>query len=84
MTEGHRDAFAALLQRVCSEYLEMPGLRLTPRQAARLWGLDETTCHRILDILVDVKFLCETAPGSYARSTAGRLANPPFPGALIG
>jgi hypothetical protein len=69
MTEGPHDAITALLQRVCSEYLEMPGLQLTPRQAERLWGLDETTCHRVLDILVDVKFLCETAHGSYARST---------------
>src|SRR5688572_20900769 len=33
-----------MLHRIFSEYLEMPGLRLTRRQAQRLWGLDEETC----------------------------------------
>ena len=30
-----------VLSRVCGEYLEMAGLRLTQKQAQRLWGLDE-------------------------------------------
>ena len=30
-----------MLRQVRSEYLEMPGLRLTRRQAQRLWGLDD-------------------------------------------
>ena len=29
----------ALLQRIQREYEEQPGLRLTPPQAQRLWGL---------------------------------------------
>jgi hypothetical protein len=33
-------AISDALRRVKGEYLEMPGLRLTPAQAQRLWGLD--------------------------------------------
>ena len=32
-----------VLQRIQGEYLEMPGLRLTPAQAQRLWGLERST-----------------------------------------
>jgi hypothetical protein len=35
-----------LVQRVESEFREMPGLRLTPAQAARLWHLDAALCLR--------------------------------------
>jgi hypothetical protein len=34
------DTVAPLLERVRNEFLEMPGLRLTPTQAARLLALD--------------------------------------------
>ena len=36
----HDDVTARILDRVQSEFLEMPGLRLTSAQAARLWSLD--------------------------------------------
>jgi hypothetical protein len=65
-----------VLQRVCSEFLEMPGLRLTGRQTQRLWALDEATCLALLELLVERKFLCRTGRGMYARLTdgpAGRL-----------
>jgi hypothetical protein len=82
MPEGSYDGvFDALVQRVCSEYLEMPGLKLTARQAQRFWGIDETTCHQVLDFLVGAKFLCLTAHGGYARSTEGRVAKVPLPSA---
>jgi hypothetical protein len=42
-----------LIRRVYSEFLEMPGLRLTRQQAQRLWGLDERTCAALLESLVD-------------------------------
>ena len=42
-----------LLRRICGEFSEMPGLRLTRPQARRLWNLDDETCARILDLLVD-------------------------------
>ena len=46
-----------LLQEVCAEYLELPGLRLTLAQACRLWGRDAAVCERVLDALVDASFL---------------------------
>jgi hypothetical protein len=62
----------AVLQRVHSEFLEMPGLRLNRPQAQRLWGLDEATCLAVLELLVETKFLCRTSRGMYARLTDGR------------
>lgn len=46
-----------VLRRIRTEYLEMPGLCLTLKQAQRLWGLDEATCREAMQILVDTKFL---------------------------
>jgi len=54
-----------LFQRIQGEFLEMPGLRLTPSQACRLWGLDTELCGRLLAQLVDVKFLMRTRDGSF-------------------
>jgi hypothetical protein len=66
----------ALLRRVYGEFLEMPGLQLTCRQAQRLWGLDERTCAELLEFLVDAKFLCRPSHGRYARLTDGHTAHP--------
>lgn len=56
-----------LIQRVRSEYLEMPGLQLSVPQACRLWGLDATTCGSLMEQLVQTKFLCRTRTGGFAR-----------------
>jgi hypothetical protein len=64
----------ALLQRVRGEFLEMPGLRLTWQQAQRLWGLDESACLEVLELLVDAKFLCRPGRGMYMRLTDGQAA----------
>jgi hypothetical protein len=61
----------ALLTRIRAEYLEMPGLRLTSEQVQRLCGADRLLCQRVLDMLVDVKFLCAKPNGAYARLTEG-------------
>ena len=42
----------ALCERVHGEYSEMPGLRLTLAQAARLFNLEVTRCSQVLDALV--------------------------------
>ena len=42
-----------LLRRVVAEFLEMPGLQVTPEQARRLWGCDAATCQRAAALLVD-------------------------------
>ncbi|MEO8678329.1 MAG: hypothetical protein ABI665_04740 [Vicinamibacterales bacterium] len=61
-----------LLNRVKQEYLEMPGLLLTTRQASRLWNLDADVCQALLSALVHQKFLAETRAGAYLRCGGGR------------
>ena len=46
-----------IADRIRGEFNEMPGLRLTPEQAARLWGLDPAACNEILQRLVATSFL---------------------------
>jgi len=46
----------------------MPGLRLTPAQAARLLGLDASSCQRVINALVGASFLTRAADGSVIRS----------------
>jgi hypothetical protein len=46
-----------VIERVRGEFNEMPGLRLTPEQAARLWGLDKLSCSEVLRVLVSSSFL---------------------------
>ena len=56
-----------LLQRVRGEFAEMPGLHLTPLQAARLLGLDEAVSEKVMQALVRVGFLCHTPGGAFTR-----------------
>ena len=53
----------AVARRVLSEFEEMPGMSLTPRQVSRLFGLDDDTCRIVLDVLVDSAYLRETTNG---------------------
>ena len=41
------------MTRVCAEFREMPGLRITVPQAARLFSLEHRDCARLLEALVD-------------------------------
>jgi hypothetical protein len=61
------DVATDLLNRVKQEYLEMPGLLLTARQAGRLWNLDASVCQALLSTLVHEKFLSQTLGGAYLR-----------------
>lgn len=61
-----------LVARVRGEFFEMPGLRLTPEQACRLWQVDVSTCERLLDRLVRDGSLCKTDSGFYVASETGR------------
>ena len=65
-----------LLERIRAEYLEMPGLCLTPEQLQRLCGVEPTLCRLVLDSLVDAKFLCLKLNGTYARLTDGEASRP--------
>jgi hypothetical protein len=60
-----------IIERIRGEYLEMPGLRLTPQQAQRLCGVDQTVCKAVLDALVDAQFLAVNVHGMYTRATDG-------------
>ena len=60
----------AVVARVRAEFLEMPGLRLTSAQAARLWGLEAVTCEAVIDTLVHSRFLRRTPAGVIIRTTA--------------
>jgi hypothetical protein len=57
----------SLLNRVRSEFIEMPGLRLRIDQAQRLWNLDRANCEIVLRSLVDAKFLRRFDDDLYAR-----------------
>ncbi len=54
-----------LLRRIQGEYLEMPGLRLTPAQAQRLWGLTKHECESLMHVLMDTHFLRRTRDGAF-------------------
>ena len=56
-----------LLQRITRDYEEQPGLRLTPPQAQRLWGLDGPTCGAVLTALVDAGVLQRAPDGQFVR-----------------
>jgi hypothetical protein len=56
-----------ILERVRGEFNEMPGLRLTPEQAARLWDLEPRACGEVLHRLVASSFLRWSA-GSVMRA----------------
>jgi hypothetical protein len=62
------DAFADALRRAKAEYLEMPGLKLTRHQAARLWASDVSLCDAVLSALVRDRFLTVTSSASFVRS----------------
>jgi hypothetical protein len=57
-----------IARRVREEFREMPGLRLTPAQATRLWGLEQHTCRAVIDSLVACAYLRWTPAGSVTRA----------------
>jgi hypothetical protein len=56
-----------LLNRVRSEFIEMPGLRLRIEQAQRLWNLDRANCEMVLRSLVEANFLRQYPDDAYSR-----------------
>ena len=60
--------FEAVLRRVRAEFVEMPGLRLTPAQATRLWGLDCEACRTVINALIASSFLRWTTSGAVTRA----------------
>jgi hypothetical protein len=62
-----------VVRRIRGEFLEMPGLRLTPEQARKLWRLDETACLAVLGALVDARFLSKTRDGAFVRDDSSSV-----------
>jgi len=60
------------VQLIRAEYLEMPGLALTRRQAQRLWGLSPDVCDTVLDSMVATHFLRRMRGDSFVRADACR------------
>ena len=58
-----------LLQRIRSEYREIPGLSLTLEQASRLWNTDAATSGAVLEVLVEQRFL-RVSKRQYRRNDA--------------
>jgi hypothetical protein len=52
--------------RIRAEFMEMPGMRLTPEQVSRLSGADRNVCKSVLEDLVRAGFLC-CLNGAYIR-----------------
>lgn len=69
---GTRAARLALLIR--AEYLEMPGLSLTPRQAARLWGEPVPVIEGLLTTFATNGFLVRSPRGAYRRAGCTRCS----------
>jgi hypothetical protein len=53
------------LSRIRGEYHEMPGLKLTVAQAARLWHVEEKRIQQMLDVLVADGLLRRTHAVAY-------------------
>jgi len=51
------------IDRIRSEYEEMPGLNLTLRQAPRFWQLEPGKCESLLELLVRDGFLAHSRSG---------------------
>ena len=61
-----------ILLRIRGEFLEMPGLSLTPAQAHRLWALEREVCDRLLTELVTEGFLARSRDGAFLRRSSVR------------
>jgi hypothetical protein len=60
------------LLRIQTEYVEMPDLKLTARQAQRLWHLSHDVWETALAVLIGKQFLAKTRDGAYVRVSAMR------------
>ncbi len=63
------------LTRLRAEYLDM----LKREQVQELCSLERTVCERVLNTMVETRFLYLEADGTYARSTEGASGPRPHP-----
>ena len=70
LREKHMHATPELrnaLLRIQTEYVEMPDLKLTARQAQRLWNLSREVWETAVAVLIGKQFLVQTQDGAYVR-----------------
>lgn len=60
-------SFAAVVDRVRLDFIEMPEMELTLPQAVRLWSLGMDDCRYVIDALVDAGFLAWTPTRTIVR-----------------
>ena len=56
---------------VQAEFVEMPGMHLSKRQAQRLWNLDPLSADIVFDALESAHFLRRTGSDMYIRADVG-------------
>ena len=61
------------MQLIRAEYMEVPGLALTSRQAQRLWGLSPEFCDSLLGSMVESNFLRRIHNDSFVRADTSTL-----------
>ena len=66
-----RRRFHDLSLMISAEYLDIPGLRLTAPQVARLWDVDAVTADALLSMLTEARFLSKTSDNAYVRKRDG-------------
>ena len=71
MQQSVAENFSDRVRLIQSEFAEMPGLRLSKRQAQRLWNLDERTTDVILGALESSNFLRRMPNDIYIRADVG-------------
>jgi hypothetical protein len=59
--------YEEVFEQIRAEFLEMPGMRLTPTRVERLAGEDRAICQSVLDDLVRAGFLRASEDGSDGR-----------------
>ena len=67
-------AFQRVIERIRAEFQEMPGMRLTGDQIARLCGIDRHRCSEALERLLAAHYLQRAEDGSYSRPSDMRIA----------
>jgi hypothetical protein len=78
---GNTTPAGRLAQRIRAEFIEMPGLTLTLRQAARVFGVDAAALKPPLEELVDEGFLVRDTHGAFRRCNAMDDRGPSTPAA---
>ena len=62
------------LVRMQTEWMEMPQLKITRRQAQRLWSLSNETCETAFATLIRKGFLVQAPDGAYMRHAFVRMS----------